>query len=845
MSAEFSNPGQTSESDESGQSEESLEIINDTELPVLPLPDGVVLPGMVVTVALESAEAQAVANAALSLHERLLLVPKIDNAYTRVGVVASIETAGELPNGVRALVLKAIRRVKLGAAVTGPIGSGPGVLWLHVDEVDEGPLTESVRALGAEYRATVEALLEHEQGGRVSIQLNDQADGGIDDPRALADSITYLPDLTMEQRVEALETIDVEERFNLVLPWVKAKLAELKLKEKIRHDVSEGMEKTQREFMLRQQLAAIKKELGDDSADEADAYREKLDTLNLPEAVRVAAAKELDRLERMSDQNPEQAWIRNWLDVVFAMPWNTTTNDRHDVTLARSILDADTTGLNDTKERITEWLAVRKLRSERAVDAPVIAPEGAILGTGPGISGSLVSALKNRGEGTTIVLVGPPGVGKTSLGESVARAMDRRFVRVALGGVRDEAEIRGHRRTYVGAKPGRIVEAIKEANTMNPVILLDEIDKLGSGWSGDPGAALLEVLDPAQNHTFRDHYLEVDLDLSNVIFIATANSLDTIPGPLLDRMELITVDGYVDVEKVAIARNHLVPKQLALHGLRADDVELADEAVGQIVAGYTREAGVRSLERQIAKVLRKVAVKISSNSNTEKPVRIETTEQLTELLGRPKRREEHAARTETPGVANGLAVTGAGGEVLSVEATAMPVIGSSSIEVTVTGQLGDVMKESSALAMSYVRANAEALGIDTKALDGQRIHVHFPAGAVPKDGPSAGITMTTALVSLLTNRAVLSTVAMTGELSLKGRVLPIGGVKQKLLAAHRAGLTTVILPKQNEPDLDDVPANVLEGLTVHLVDDVRDVLDLALTPALLVPEKFRPTLTPA
>lgn len=798
----------------------------DLALPVLPLPDGVVLPGMVVTVALESVEAQAVADAAISLNERLLLVPKIDNTYPRIGVVASIETAGELPNGVRALVLKAIRRVRLGVGIPAPVAV-PGVLWLQVSEVDEGPLTDSVRALGAEYRATVEALLEHEQGGRVSIQLNDRVDGGIDDPRALADTITYLPDLTLEQRVEALETVDVEERFLLVLPWVRAKLAELQLKEKIRNDVTEGMEKTQREFLLRQQLAAIKKELGDDSVAEASSYHDRFEAENIPPAVRVAAQKEIDRLERMSEQNPEQAWIRNWLDTLLGMPWGSSTSDRLDITLARSMLDSDTTGLDDAKDRITEWLAVRKLRAERNGDAPVIAPEGEILGTGPGSSGHT----SRRGEGTTIVLVGPPGVGKTSLGESVARAMDRRFVRVALGGVRDEAEIRGHRRTYVGAKAGRIVDAIREAGTMNPVILFDEIDKLGSGWAGDPGAALLEVLDPAQNHTFRDHYLEVDLDLSNVIFIATANTLDTIPGPLLDRMELISVDGYVDVEKVMIARNHLIPKQLSLHGLRADDLEISDETITRIITGYTREAGVRSLERQVAKVLRKVAVKISGAPDTQKPIRIETVEQLTELLGRPKRREEAAARTDTPGVANGLAVTGAGGEVLSVEATSMPGIGSTNIEVTVTGQLGEVMKESSSLAMSYVRANAEALGIDAKSFDGRRIHVHFPAGAVPKDGPSAGITMTTALVSLLTNRSVKSTVAMTGELSLVGRVLPIGGVKQKLLAAHRAGLTTVILPKQNESDLDDVPANVLDGLDVHLVDDVREVLAIALTSA--------------
>ena len=467
---------------------------------------------------------------------------------------------------------------------------------------------------------------------------------------------------------------------------------------------------------------------------------------------------------------------------------------------ARATLDADHTGLDEVKQRIVELLAVRKLREERGIEE---------VGTA------------RRKPGAILALVGPPGVGKTSLGESVARALGRSFVRVALGGVRDEAEIRGHRRTYVGAQPGRIVRAITEAGTMNPVVLLDEIDKVGSDWRGDPSSALLEVLDPAQNHTFRDHYLEVDLDLSDVLFIATANVLETIPGPLRDRLELITLDGYTEDEKVTIARDHLLARQVVGNGLEPAEVDVTDDALHGIVAGYTREAGVRELERQLGKALRKVAVQVAGGAAT--PVTI-GADDLRELLGRERfHAEEIAERTAVPGVATGLAVTGAGGDVLFVEATSMD--GEPSLQVT--GQLGDVMKESAQIALSWVQSHRDDVDVDPGAL-ARRFHVHFPAGAVPKDGPSAGITMTTALVSLLTGRPVRREVGMTGEVTLSGRVLPIGGVKQKVLAAHRAGLTEVILPARNGPDLDDLPDEVRDAMTVHLVDDVSEVLSLAL-----------------
>jgi ATP-dependent Lon protease len=612
----------------------------------------------------------------------------------------------------------------------------------------------------------------------------------------------YSPDLSLAQKVEVLETLDVDARLRLVIAWAREVLADLTLRERIKNDVEEGMEKTQREFLLRRQLESIRKELGQmggGDADDPDDYRTKVAERDLPDGVRTAVEREVDKLERMSEQNPEHGWIRTWLDTVLEVPWGTQSEDRLDVSEASRILDEDHDGLVDVKDRILEHLAVRKLQSERGL-APV----------------------SGRGSGAILALVGPPGVGKTSLGESVARALGRSFVRVALGGVRDEAEIRGHRRTYVGAQPGRLVRALREAGTMNPVIVLDEVDKLGADYRGDPSSALLEVLDPAQNHTFRDHYLEVELDLSKVLFIATANVADTIPGPLLDRMEVIRLDGYTEEEKVSIARNHLIGRQLDRAALRPDEVTISDDALRHVIADFTREAGVRSLERELGRLLRKVAARIAAHE-ADTPVAIEADD-IRSWLGRAKFFFEAADRTAVPGVATGLAVTGAGGDVLYVEASVMD----GPEGLTLTGQLGDVMKESAEIALSYVRSHAEALGIDPAVFAGKRFHLHVPAGAIPKDGPSAGVTMVSALVSLLRDVPVRSVLGMTGEVTLQGRVLPIGGVRQKVLAAHRAGLTSVVLPARNGPDLEDVPDAVRREMEFHLATDIGEVLEAAL-----------------
>jgi ATP-dependent Lon protease len=520
--------------------------------------------------------------------------------------------------------------------------------------------------------------------------------------------------------------------------------------------------------------------------------------------VQTEVNRELDRLERTSEQNPEYGWIRTYLDWMLDIPWNVRSEDNFDLVKARQILDEDHTGLGDVKDRIIEFLAVRKLRNERGLEV-----------------------LGGRGTGAIITLVGPPGVGKTSLGESVAKALGRKFTRVSLGGIRDEADIRGHRRTYVGALPGRIVRALKDAGTKNPVIMLDEIDKVGSDWRGDPSSALLEVLDPAQNHTFRDHYLEVDLDLSDVLFIPTANVSETIPAPLLDRMELIRLDGYTEEEKVAIARDHLLPRQIKQAGLRPEEVTVDDTAIMKVITDHTREAGVRNLERELGKITRKVATKVATAALTP-PVAI-TPDRVREFLGKARFDNEVAARTAVPGVATGLAVTGTGGDVLFVEATATEANGQGGGSLLLTGQLGDVMKESAQIALSYVRSHAEELHIGRDEIN-KSFHIHVPEGAVPKDGPSAGVTMTTAIVSLLTGRPVRNTVGMTGEVTLQGLVLPIGGVKQKVLAAHRMGLKEVILPKRNEKDIDDVPQSVREAMTFHLASRVDDVLKHALEP---------------
>jgi ATP-dependent Lon protease len=752
---------------------------------------------MVFSMALESGESRAAVEAARSAGGRLLLVPHIEGRFASVGVLAEVMEEGDLPGGLPAMVVRGDARAVIG---TGVPGTGDA-LWVEAEPLSEPEPTAAANELAREYRAVLENILHSRGAGRMAAQLRE-----ITEPSRLADLSGYSPDLTLGQKVQVLETLDVEDRLRMVLGWARDTLADLTLRERIKTDVEEGMEKTQREFLLRRQLEAIRKELGELSGksqdDDPDDYRAKLAERDLPEHVRVAVEREVDKLERTNEQSPETGWIRTWLDTVLEVPWGVESEDRHDIVEAARILDADHDGLTDVKDRILEHLAVRKLQAERGL-APV----------------------DGRGSGAILALVGPPGVGKTSLGESVANALGRKFVRVSLGGVRDEAEIRGHRRTYVGAQPGRLVRALREAGTMNPVIVLDEVDKIGADYRGDPSSALLEVLDPAQNHTFRDHYLEVDLDLSRVLFIATANISETIPGPLLDRMELIRIDGYTESEKVSIAKHHLIGRQLARAALHADEVEISDDAVRTVVADYTREAGVRNLERELGRLLRKVATKLASGEQ-QAPVVVDAPD-IRGWLGRPRFFFEAADRTSVPGVVTGLAVTGVGGDVLYVEAS----VSDGPEGLTLTGQLGDVMKESAEIALSYVRSHADELGIDSGAFAGKRFHVHVPAGAVPKDGPSAGVTMTTALVSLLRGVPVRPVVGMTGEVTLQGRVLPIGGVKQKVLAAHRAGLTEVVLPERNGPDLEDVPEEVRDVMKFHLAATVADVLAPALTGA--------------
>jgi ATP-dependent Lon protease len=751
---------------------------------------------MVFTMALESDEARVAVEAARSAGGRLLLVPHIEGRYASVGVIAEVMEEGALPGGLPAVAVRGDQRASIG---TGVPGTG-AALWVEAEPLADGEATPAASELAREYRAVLENILLSRGARQVAAQLRE-----ITEPGQLADVAGYSPDLTLTQKVQVLETIDVETRLRLVLGWARDTLADLALRERIKTDVEEGMEKTQREFLLRRQLEAIKKELGqlgDGDESDPDDYRTKIADRDLPENVRTAVVREIDKLERTSDQSPETGWIRTWLDTVLELPWGEESEDRLDVAEAARILDADHDGLEDVKERILEHLAVKKLQAERGL-VPV----------------------DGRGSGAILALVGPPGVGKTSLGQSIATALGRKFVRVSLGGVRDEAEIRGHRRTYVGAQPGRLVRALREAGTMNPVIVLDEVDKIGSDFRGDPSSALLEVLDPAQNHTFRDHYLEVDLDLSRVMFVATANVIDTIPGPLLDRMEIIRLDGYTETEKVSIARHHLVGRQLERAALRENEVVISDDALRTIAADYTREAGVRSLEREIGRLLRKLATKLASGER-EAPISV-NADDVREWLGRPRFYFEPADRTSVPGVATGLAVTGAGGDVLFVEASVSP----GPEGLTLTGQLGDVMKESAEIAMSYVRSHATELGIDATAFKGRRFHLHVPAGAVPKDGPSAGVAMTTAIVSLLRGEPVRPIVGMTGEVTLQGRVLPIGGVKQKVLAAHRAGLTEVVLPERNGPDLEDVPEEVRQQMTFHLAASVSDVLEAALANA--------------
>ncbi len=767
-------------------------------LPVITLP-AVVLPGATVTLDLTDPTVRAAVESARTHADGRLAVATDSTLDTpSVVVVASVPDVGTLPNGNPVAIVHVDGRARpIQRSEIGEIGH------IELELLHDPAPSPTLQAASRELRATLELIAELRRSRRLPDIL-----GNVTAPGALADAVAIWADLANHDLARILQAVDPTDRVDAMLAWARRHLAELQVAETIRNDVSEGMDQHQREFLLRQQLAAIRKELGDDDDDTADEFRSRLAELRAPEAIRNTIAKELDRFERMSAQSPEHSWVRTWLDRIFEMPWGEVSDDQLDLDAAEQQLDIDHYGLDDVKDRIVEFLAMRKLRRERGLDQADIDRDETSAGGNRSHSGAIIT------------LVGPPGVGKTSLGESIARSMGRRFVRVALGGIRDEAEIRGHRRTYVGSQPGRIVRALREAGTMNPVILLDEIDKLtAGGWSGDPTAALLEVLDPAQNHTFRDHYLEVDLDLSQVVFIATANVADTIPAPLLDRMDLVRLDGYTEDEKVFIADRYLLPRQIERAGLTPDEVTITGSVISSIISGYTREAGVRSLEREIGRLVRKITAQVATGTAT--PIAVDTDD-LSDWLGRPKIVDDVPARTNVPGVATGLAVTGAGGDVLFVETTAFPTGPDSEPGLTLTGQLGDVMKESAQIALNYVRSHAGELGLADDALR-QRFHVHVPAGAVPKDGPSAGITMTTALVSLLTDRPVKPNVGMTGEITLQGQVLPIGGVKQKVLAAHRMGLTEVVLPKRNAPDLDDVPERVHDAMTFHLAETYDDV----------------------
>ncbi len=753
-----------------------------TTLLLVPLEDAVVFPNMTLTLPVDVGE-----------EERVFLVPRHENEFGTVGTVAEVVDRVRLPGGLRAVTINGLHRGVAGAAHTDPAGD----LRVEVEErPDDEPVDGRTRELEREYRGVVEEILElRGDDGRISAFVR-----SITEPGVLADTAGYSPDLSYEQKVELLATLDVTERLEKAVRFQRERLAELDVRKRIRDDVQSGAEQQQREYFLRKQMESIRKELGEDEGSIVDEYRKKIDDAGMSDEVKEQAERELGRLERMGDSSGEASMIRTYLDWLISVPWGERSEERLDPVHAREVLDNDHAGLEDVKERITEYLAVRKLRQERGIS-------------------------EDKRSGAILTLIGPPGTGKTSIGESIARATGREFVRMSLGGVRDEAEIRGHRRTYIGALPGRLVRALRDAGTMNPVIMLDEVDKVGADWRGDPSAALLEVLDPAQNHSFRDHYLDIEVDLSEVLFIATANVAETIPGPLLDRMEVIRFDGYTTDEKVAIARDYLWPRQRERNGLREDEVSIDEATLRLVVTEYTREAGVRQLERELGTVLRKTATRIASGEATA-PVAVEL-DTVRDALGRQKFFQEAAERTAVPGVATGLAVTGTGGDVLFVEATGMK----GKDGLVLTGQLGDVMKESARIALSYVRGHADELGIDDDAFDDREFHVHVPAGAIPKDGPSAGVTMTTALASLLSGRPVRHTVGMTGEVTLQGRVLPIGGLKQKVLAAHAAGLTDVVLPERNRGDLEDVPEDVREQMKFHPVMTIGEVLEQALEPA--------------
>jgi ATP-dependent Lon protease len=789
-------------------------------LPVLPLRGAVVMPMAAAPLSVGQPRSVRLVDDAMRGNRLLAVVAQRDASVEsagpgdlhHIGTVATIHQLARGPDGVLRLLVQGLERIRL----LDWVGTEPYLVArvaVVPDQPSRGDEAEGLRRAAVDLFRRLVTL---------SDDLPDELAAAVEvlpEPRQVVYFIASVVPLDAVARQEILELDPVDAKFRRLIDLLQRDVAVRELGRKITTETQERLSKQQREFYLREQLRSIQRELGEegDGAGPGADLRRRLEEGRLPPEARREAERELERLATIPAASPEHGMIRTYLEWMAALPWSRMDGGTIDIHRARQVLDEDHFDLEKIKDRLLEYLAVKKLREERH---PRAAPDD---------SGSPAPAGPPRAPGDgpprepILCFVGPPGVGKTSLGQSIARALNRKFVRMSLGGVRDEAEIRGHRRTYIGAMPGRIIQGLRRAETRDPVFMLDEIDKVGADWRGDPSSALLEVLDPAQNNTFVDSYLGVPFDLSQVLFIATANTLDTIPGPLRDRMEVLTLSGYTDEEKVGIAQHYLIPKQLAAHGLARDELSLDPDAVRQIVRGYTREAGVRNLEREIATVARKIARRIAEGH--QGPVRV-TADAVGEYLGRPRFFDEVAERTTRPGVATGLAWTPTGGDVLFVEATMMP---STEEHLVLTGMLGEVMRESAQAAVSYVRSSASLLDIDPKVFEGQSIHVHVPAGAVPKDGPSAGVTMVTALASLVTRRPVRNDLAMTGEITLRGKVLPVGGIKEKVLAAHRAGIRTVILPRRNERDLEDVPDEVRRDLAFVLVDNAEEVLDQALS----------------
>lgn len=795
-----------------------------TELPILPLRGTVAFPFIIMPLSIGVPRSVSLIRAAIKDNSLIGLIVSKEpeneepgpEQLHEVGVVGRIHRVVRGENDSLQVIIQGIERFKVESwtqtepYLTAKISMAP-------DVIEEDKASE-IEALKRRILELSRAIVEHmpQVPNEVS-QFLDQ----IDNPRTIVYTIASNMRMDLEDRLELLLEDTLRGKMAHLVRLMTHELEVLEIGQHIRSETQEELDKTQREYYLRQQLKAIQKELGEGDDEAATAeYREKIEAAGMPEEAKKEALRELSRLEKLQPQSAEYGVIQTYLDWIVSLPWSKLSEDNLDIKHARQVLDTDHYDIKDVKERIVEYLAVRKLRLERQLDNE------------PVESGRE----QDRAGGSILLFVGPPGVGKTSLGRSIARAQGREFTRMSLGGVRDEAEIRGHRRTYIGALPGRVIQSLKRVGTRNPVFMLDEVDKIGSDWRGDPSSALLEVLDPQQNYAFRDHYLDVDFDLSQVMFIATANTLDTIPAPLRDRMEIIQLDGYTEYEKLEIARGYLVPRQVKANGLREDEIRFEDQALRQIIRDHTRESGVRNLEREIGRVARKVATRIAAgelpvsggNGNGATQAITIGSAQVKEYLGKPRFHFEAALRTEKAGVATGLAVTAVGGDVLFIEAARMP----GKDRLTLTGQLGDVMKESAQIALSYVRAHAKEFGIDSATFNDADIHLHVPAGAVPKDGPSAGVTMVTALVSLLTGRPVRAEVGMTGEVSLQGQVLPIGGLKQKILAAHRAGLTTVIFPQRNEADLDDVPEDVRGEMTFYMAETIDEVLAHALSSAI-------------